>query len=125
MADGVTKTPIGKINDLPIKINGIIVSIKVLIIEAIQYQALVGNDWLFKTNATLDWNTQELQLIPATCGHFKATNTMAPLIDFEEEKQKPTWEAYQVLWADEEHNELLPILSWDDNGKGKQTNELT
>ncbi|KAG9299383.1 hypothetical protein G9A89_014032 [Geosiphon pyriformis] len=30
--------------------------------EATQYQALVGNDWLFKTNATLDWNTQELQL---------------------------------------------------------------
>ncbi|KAG9302005.1 hypothetical protein G9A89_021049 [Geosiphon pyriformis] len=30
--------------------------------EATQYQAFVGNDWLFKTNATLDWNTQELQL---------------------------------------------------------------
>ncbi|KAG9303073.1 hypothetical protein G9A89_000077 [Geosiphon pyriformis] len=49
---------------------------------------------------------------------------MAPLIDFKEEKPKPTWKAYQVLWTDEEHNELLPILSWDDNGKGKQTNKL-
>ncbi|KAG9304771.1 hypothetical protein G9A89_016801 [Geosiphon pyriformis] len=36
-ADGATKTPIGKINDLPIEINGIIVSFKVLVIEAIQY----------------------------------------------------------------------------------------
>ncbi|KAG9295595.1 hypothetical protein G9A89_000960 [Geosiphon pyriformis] len=61
MADGATKTPIGKIDDLPIKINGIIVPIKVLVMEATQYQTLVGNDWLFKTNATLDWNTQELQ----------------------------------------------------------------
>ncbi|KAG9299849.1 hypothetical protein G9A89_003393 [Geosiphon pyriformis] len=51
--------------------------------------------------------------------------TTAPLINFEEEKPKPTWEAYQVLWADEEHNKLPPILSWDDNGKKKQTNELT
>ncbi|KAG9294268.1 hypothetical protein G9A89_021627 [Geosiphon pyriformis] len=35
--------------------------------------------------------------------------------------------AYQVLWADEEHNELPPILSWDDNNKkkGKQKKELT
>ncbi|KAG9304858.1 hypothetical protein G9A89_000771 [Geosiphon pyriformis] len=116
MADEATKTPIGEIDDLPIKINGIIVPIK-----------------LFKTNATLDWNTQELQLsqngqhtrVPATCGHFKATNTTALLIDFKEEKPKPTWEAYQVLWTDKEHNELPPILSWDDNRKEKQTNELT
>ncbi|KAG9286656.1 hypothetical protein G9A89_012206 [Geosiphon pyriformis] len=87
--------------------------------EATQYQALVGNDWLSKTNATLDWNTQKLQLsqnrqhmcISATCGHFKTTNTIAPLIDFEEEKPKSTWEAYQVSWADKEHNELPPILS--------------
>ncbi|KAG9298504.1 hypothetical protein G9A89_016501 [Geosiphon pyriformis] len=93
-ADRVTKTPISEINDLPIEINGIIIPIKVLIIEATQYQALV---------------------VPATCGHFKTTNTMAPLIDFEEEKPKPTWE----------HNKLPPILSWDNNGKGKQTNKLT
>ncbi|KAG9286079.1 hypothetical protein G9A89_022756 [Geosiphon pyriformis] len=62
MIDGATKTPINKIDDLPIEINGIIVPIKVLIMEATQYQALVGNDWLSKTNTTLDWNTQELQL---------------------------------------------------------------
>ncbi|KAG9300730.1 hypothetical protein G9A89_023528 [Geosiphon pyriformis] len=44
-----------------------------------------------------------------------------------EEKEKPTWEAYQVSWADKEHNKLLPILSWDDSnkGKGKQKEELT
>ncbi|KAG9304214.1 hypothetical protein G9A89_019776 [Geosiphon pyriformis] len=103
LADGATKTPIGEIDDLPIEINGIIVPIKVLVIEATQYQALVGNDWLSKMNTTLDWNTQELQLsqngqhtqVPATCGYFKTTNSLAPLIDFEE-KTKPTWEAYQL-----------------------------
>ncbi|KAG9285803.1 hypothetical protein G9A89_013228 [Geosiphon pyriformis] len=63
--------------------------------------------------------------VPAMCGHFKATNTTTPLIDFEEKKPKPTWEAYQVSWADEEHNELPPILSWDNNEKRKQTTELT
>ncbi|KAG9306857.1 hypothetical protein G9A89_005758 [Geosiphon pyriformis] len=134
-ADGVTKTPIGEINDFPFEVNGIITSIKVLVMEATQYQALVGNDWLSKANATLDWNTQELQLtyqdqhirVLATCGHFKTPPREKLLIKLEEEKKKPTWEAYQVSWADKEHNKLPPILSWDNNNKekGKQKEELT
>ncbi|KAG9299188.1 hypothetical protein G9A89_013836 [Geosiphon pyriformis] len=95
-ADGATKTPIGKIDNLPIEINGITVLIKILVIEATQYQALVGNNWLFKIKMTLDWNTQELQLsqnrqhthVPATCGHFKLIITpSALLIKFEEKKK--------------------------------------
>ncbi|KAG9294807.1 hypothetical protein G9A89_008499 [Geosiphon pyriformis] len=62
-ADGNTKTPIRKIDNFLFKINGIQIPTKVLIIETTQYQALVGNDWLLKTNATLNWNTQELQLM--------------------------------------------------------------
>ncbi|KAG9291314.1 hypothetical protein G9A89_021816 [Geosiphon pyriformis] len=61
-ADKTTKTPIDEIDNLSIEINGITVPIKILVMEATQYQALIGNDWLFKINATLDWNTQKLQL---------------------------------------------------------------
>ncbi|KAG9299123.1 hypothetical protein G9A89_020436 [Geosiphon pyriformis] len=50
-ANGATKTPISKIDDFPFEVNSIMTSIKVLVIEATQYQALVGNDWLFKVNA--------------------------------------------------------------------------
>ncbi|KAG9294230.1 hypothetical protein G9A89_021589 [Geosiphon pyriformis] len=64
-------------------INGIITPIKVLVIEAIQYQALL-----------------------------------------EEKEKKPTWEAYQVSWANENHNKLLSILSWDEPEKGKQREKL-
>ncbi|KAG9286660.1 hypothetical protein G9A89_012210 [Geosiphon pyriformis] len=133
-ADEVTKTSISKINNFPFEVNGIVTPIKVLVIEATQYQALVGNDWLFKVNATLDWNIQELQLmyqsqhirIPAMCGHFKTPPREKLLIKLEEKKEKPTWEAYQVSWMDEEHNKLPLILSWDDSnkGKGKQKEEL-
>ncbi|KAG9304493.1 hypothetical protein G9A89_020057 [Geosiphon pyriformis] len=106
LADGTTKTSIGEIDDFPIEINSITVPIKVLVIEATQYQALIGNNWLFKTNTMLNWNTQKLQLsqngqhtqVPATCDHFKTFNTPAPFIEFEEEKEKPTWKAYQVSW---------------------------
>ncbi|KAG9305994.1 hypothetical protein G9A89_009318 [Geosiphon pyriformis] len=75
-ANGATKTPIGKIDNLLIEINGITVPIKILIMEATQYQALVGNDWLSKINAMLNWNTQKLQLsqnsqYTACCGNNK------------------------------------------------------
>ncbi|KAG9301068.1 hypothetical protein G9A89_015804 [Geosiphon pyriformis] len=127
--------PIGEIDDFPIEVNGIITSIKVLVMKATQYQALMGNDWLSKNNAVLDWTTQELQLsqngqhmqVLTICGHFKPNNVMTsvPLIDLEEKKLKPTWEAYQVSWANVNHNKLSPILLWDDNPKGKQRKELT
>ncbi|KAG9294225.1 hypothetical protein G9A89_021584 [Geosiphon pyriformis] len=99
-ADGATKTPIGKIDNFPFEVNDIIVPIKVLVMEATQYQALV---------------------VPATCGHFKPSSIMpTSLINFEEKKPKPTWEVYQVLWADVNHNELPPILAWDNNDKEKK-----
>ncbi|KAG9286384.1 hypothetical protein G9A89_014550 [Geosiphon pyriformis] len=97
--DGATKTPIGEINNFLFEVNSIFTLIKVLVIEATQYQALVDNDWLSKTNTT---------------------NSTTPLIKLEEEKEKPTWEAYQVFRADKNHNELPPILFWNDNGKEKQ-----
>ncbi|KAG9301105.1 hypothetical protein G9A89_012488 [Geosiphon pyriformis] len=128
-ADRATKTPISKIDNFPFKINGIIIPIK--------YQAFIGNDWLFKTNAMLDWTTQKLQLsqngqhtrVPATCGHFKLSNirTTTLLIKFKKEENKPMWKVYQVLWTKVDHNELPPILSWNDNNneKRKQRAELT
>ncbi|KAG9297107.1 hypothetical protein G9A89_019388 [Geosiphon pyriformis] len=41
-ANGATKTSIGEIDNFSIEVNGIIVSIKVLVMEATQYQALIG-----------------------------------------------------------------------------------
>ncbi|KAG9292583.1 hypothetical protein G9A89_006954 [Geosiphon pyriformis] len=140
-ADGVTKPPIGEIDDFPIEVNNIIVPIKVLIMKATQYQALIGNDWLFKTNTTLDWNTQKLQLnqnsqhtwVPATCGHFKPiTMSSTPLIKFEKEKEKqrkkPTWEATIDAWTNNNQSKMPPILDWEEKnkekGKGREENIL-
>ncbi|KAG9291562.1 hypothetical protein G9A89_021981 [Geosiphon pyriformis] len=63
--------------------------------------------------------------IPAICGHFKTPNMPAPLIEFEKEEKKSTWEVYQVLWADKNHNELPPVLLWNNNGKEKKKEEPT
>ncbi|KAG9285515.1 hypothetical protein G9A89_006503 [Geosiphon pyriformis] len=130
-ANEVTKTPIGEIDDFPIEVNSIIILIKVLIIKATQYQALIGNDWLSKINVTLDWNIQELQLNQnAMCGHFKPiTMPSTPLIEFEEEKAKPTWKEKQReeptwkatinIWTNNNQSEMPPILNWKEKNKEK------
>ncbi|KAG9288396.1 hypothetical protein G9A89_021427 [Geosiphon pyriformis] len=77
-ADGMKKTPVREIDNFSFTIDGITIPVKVLVMDAPQYQALVGNDWLLKTNANLDWETQELKIlyqkqytiVPATCDTF-------------------------------------------------------
>ncbi|KAG9304146.1 hypothetical protein G9A89_019708 [Geosiphon pyriformis] len=105
-ADRATKTPIGEIDNFPFEVNGIIILIKVLVIEAIQYQALVGNDWLSKTNAILDWTIQELQL---------SQNVR--------KRRKKTY--LGSLSKTNNNLNKLPIWEWEetDKGKGKKKEE--
>ncbi|KAG9304172.1 hypothetical protein G9A89_019734 [Geosiphon pyriformis] len=102
-ADGTTKTPIGKINDFPIEVNGIIVPIKVLVIEVTQYQALV--------ELVLSQNSQHMR-VPATCGHFKATNTTSCGLT----KNTTSYQA----WNTNHDLEEPPIWEWDKREKGKE-----
>ncbi|KAG9293429.1 hypothetical protein G9A89_009153 [Geosiphon pyriformis] len=77
-ADNIKKTPVREIDDFSFSINGITIPVKVLVMDVPQYQVLVGNDWLLKANANLNWETQELKIsyqeqytiVPATCGTF-------------------------------------------------------
>ncbi|KAG9286345.1 hypothetical protein G9A89_014511 [Geosiphon pyriformis] len=102
-ADRNTKTLIGEIDNFSFEINGIQIPTKVLVMEATQYQALVGNDWLSKANTTFDWNTQELQLtfngqhaqVPVTCRYFKTQYIEESLIEFEDTLLPPTIKTYQ------------------------------
>ncbi|KAG9304646.1 hypothetical protein G9A89_020210 [Geosiphon pyriformis] len=67
-ANGATKTPISEIDDFLFEINSIIAPIKVLVMEAIQYQA-------------------QHTCVPAMCSHFWINTTSTPLIEFKEEKK--------------------------------------
>ncbi|KAG9303886.1 hypothetical protein G9A89_005796 [Geosiphon pyriformis] len=86
--------------------------------DAPQYQALVGNDWLQKANANLNWETQELTIsyqgqharVPAICGTFNKRSEKAPAFEFEPEEEKPIIETFMALgstsnWADETEQE--------------------
>ncbi|KAG9291515.1 hypothetical protein G9A89_021934 [Geosiphon pyriformis] len=98
-ANRSTKLPYGKINTFLFEINGIIIPTKVLVMDTIQYQVLVRNNWLIKANAILDWTTQEFLIsynghharIPATCGHFQKPSTnQRPTFKFEENPNRTT-----------------------------------
>ncbi|KAG9288676.1 hypothetical protein G9A89_004295 [Geosiphon pyriformis] len=121
-ADGMKKTPVGEIDNFSFTLDGIIISVKVLIIDAPQYQALVGNNWLQKANAKLDWETQELQIsyqgqhvrVPATCGTFNKCSKKALAFEFKPEEEKPIIETFMALgstsnWADKtEQKHFIP-----------------
>ncbi|KAG9300050.1 hypothetical protein G9A89_018327 [Geosiphon pyriformis] len=104
-ANGMKKTPVGEIDNFLFTLDGIIILVKVLVMDAPQYQALVGNDWLQKANANLNWETQELTIsyqgqhawIPAICGTFNKCSEKALAFEFEPEEEKPIIETFMAL----------------------------
>ncbi|KAG9290382.1 hypothetical protein G9A89_007113 [Geosiphon pyriformis] len=90
-------TPVGEINNFPFTLDRITIPVKVLVMNASQYQALVRNDWLQKANANLNWETQDT---------FNKHSKKAPAFEFEPEEEKPIIETFMALgstfnWADE------------------------
>ncbi|KAG9291669.1 hypothetical protein G9A89_022088 [Geosiphon pyriformis] len=117
-ADGMKKTSVGKIDNFPFTLDGITIPVKVLVMDAPQYQALVGNDWLQKANANLNWETQKLTIsyqeqharVPAICGTFNKRSEKVPAFEFELEEEKPLIETFMALgltfnWADKTEKE--------------------
>ncbi|KAG9298508.1 hypothetical protein G9A89_016505 [Geosiphon pyriformis] len=109
-ADGTTKTPIGKIDNLPIEINGIIVLIKVLVMEATQYQALV----VFWANKDSNSN-----------GAFGIDNELSLILFWNDkrkktQKEEPTWNANQA-WVTDNDQDKITTWKWkEDNNKKKE-----
>ncbi|KAG9290837.1 hypothetical protein G9A89_010986 [Geosiphon pyriformis] len=117
-ADGMKKTPVGEIDNFLFTLDGITIPVKVLVMNAPQYQALVGNDWLQKANTNLNWETQELIIsyqgqhawVPAICSTFNKHSEKAPAFEFEPEEEKPLIETFMALgstsnWAEETEQE--------------------
>ncbi|KAG9306844.1 hypothetical protein G9A89_005745 [Geosiphon pyriformis] len=102
--DRNTKTLIEEIDNFPFEINGIQIPIKVLVMEATQYQALHAQ-------------------VPATCRYFKTQHTEEPLIKFEDTSMPPTIKTYQVSWVNDYQTELLPPPTWEKKGKGRAKEE--
>ncbi|KAG9305366.1 hypothetical protein G9A89_011499 [Geosiphon pyriformis] len=77
-------TPVGEIDNFPFTLDEITIPVKVLVMNTLQYQAL----------------------IPATCSTFNKHSEKAPAFEFELEEEKPIIETFMALgsisnWADE------------------------
>ncbi|KAG9300014.1 hypothetical protein G9A89_009742 [Geosiphon pyriformis] len=120
IANGMKKTPVGEIDNFLFTIDGIIILVKVLVIDAPQYQVLVKNNWLLKANANLDWETQELKIsyqeqhtrVPATCSTFNKKTEKASVFEFKEEKELPVIKTFMALgslpnWAEETEQKIF------------------
>ncbi|KAG9301426.1 hypothetical protein G9A89_018098 [Geosiphon pyriformis] len=128
--DGMKKTPVGEINNFLFTLDGITIPVKVLIMDAPQYQALIRNDWLQKANANLNWETQELTIsyqgqharVPATCGTFNKHSKKVPAFEFELEEEKPLIETFMALgsmsnWANKtEQEHFIPHSELETSG---------
>lgn len=55
--NGERKRPLGEVLDFPITIRDITIPINVVVTEAESYAAIVGNDWLSKVRANIDYET--------------------------------------------------------------------
>ncbi|KAG9284728.1 hypothetical protein G9A89_003031 [Geosiphon pyriformis] len=97
-ADGMKKTPVGEIDNFSFTINGITISVKVLVMDVPQYQALTQE-------LTISYQGQHTW-VPATCGTFNKHSEKAPAFEFELEEEKPIIETFMALestsnWANE------------------------
>ena len=90
--NGEKSKALGEVKQLPIRIQGQILPADVIVSEATGYDLLVGNDWLTKYQAVLDWPNKEFRfkvgnkefIEPATCWK-KLTIIEDPDDEFEEE----------------------------------------
>ena len=55
--NGDRKRPLGEVLNFPITIKGITIPIDVVVVDANSYSAIVGNDWLSRVRARLDYES--------------------------------------------------------------------
>ncbi|KAG9293726.1 hypothetical protein G9A89_019063 [Geosiphon pyriformis] len=85
-ADGMKKTPVGEIDNFLFTLDRITIPVKVLVIDAPQYQALL----------TISYQGQHTW-VPATCGTLNKCSEKAPAFEFELEKEKPFIKTFMAL----------------------------
>ncbi|KAG9302761.1 hypothetical protein G9A89_009538 [Geosiphon pyriformis] len=117
IADGVTKTPISEIDNFSFEVNGIVTSIKVLVMEATQYQALVGPTHTCTGHMWPLQDSSKRETIDQT-GEEERETYLGSL---------PSVKTDDLTWTDNNKNELTSSWEWEENKeekrKGKERKE--
>jgi RNase H-like domain found in reverse transcriptase/Reverse transcriptase (RNA-dependent DNA polymerase)/Aspartyl protease/Zinc knuckle len=60
---GESKRAVGEISDFPFEVGSCEIPIDVVVTDARTYQAIVGNDWLSKVKANINWSNSEMIIL--------------------------------------------------------------
>lgn len=60
--NGERRRPLGAVSDMPLKIQGCVIPMDAIVTEADSYAAIVGNDWLRKTKAVIDYDNNMMTI---------------------------------------------------------------
>ncbi|CAB4424286.1 unnamed protein product [Rhizophagus irregularis] len=60
--NGERRRPLGAVSDIPLKIHDQIIPMDAIVTDADSYAAIVGNDWLQKTKAILDYDNDTMTI---------------------------------------------------------------
>ncbi|CAB4402107.1 unnamed protein product, partial [Rhizophagus irregularis] len=108
-ANGTRVRSLGEIQDLPLKVRNLIIKTNVQIIESSDSVFILGNNWMRKVNAALDWNKKMLTI------RYNGRSTTVPVIftlpkpikikqsfeyDDEEEYESEELEEAQIYMSD-------------------------
>ena len=108
-ANGTRVRSLGEIQDLPLKVRNLIIKTNVQIIESSDSVFILGNNWMRKVNAALDWNKKMLTI------RYNRRSTTVPVIftlpkpikmkqsfeyDDEEEYESEELEEAQIYMSD-------------------------
>jgi hypothetical protein len=58
--NGERRRPLGAVSNIPLKIHNVIIPMDAIVTDANSYAAIVGNDWLRKTKAVIDYNNNKM-----------------------------------------------------------------
>ncbi|KAG9289880.1 hypothetical protein G9A89_015460 [Geosiphon pyriformis] len=102
-ADGMKKTPVREIDNFLFTINGIIILVKVLIMNTPQYQ---------KTQELKISYQRQYIIVSVTYDTFNKQSEKAPVFEFKEKKKMPLTKTYMALgstsnWAEETEQEIF------------------
>ena len=61
-ANGETATPLGLVRDIPIRFGGVTIPINAVVVQTTTYEIILGNDWLKKAKASIDYNSEKMKI---------------------------------------------------------------
>ncbi|PKC53209.1 hypothetical protein RhiirA1_479763 [Rhizophagus irregularis] len=71
--NGERRRPLGEVLNFPVTVKGMTIPIDVVVTDATDYSAIVGNDWLAKVKANIDYETSSMLI------HWEGKDVEVPI----------------------------------------------